>query len=459
MSVEAVKQWQHIGGETVKDFLKSGLLPLEGAEVFNRIIEASLPRLIISTQDLATLIHQDMPSVASFLNASEKIAVSSHERPELSNDYVEPKNDTERKLVAIWQELLGVSQIGIRDNFFELGGQSLTAVRMITQIHEKMGIELALTEIYEYSTIQELAKQVLLRSSQKQKTAAPFSPLVRIQPYGEKQPMFFMHAAEGNVFCYIELSRQLGMDQPFYGLKAYGIEPGTSPILSVEEMVEKYVQVIRSVQPKGPYVLGGHCIGGAIAYDTAQYLRSMNEEVRLLVIIDGFAPPLFRIVAEDDEVMDILTFSQTLSGPFGVNFFPFFCEIREIDPSEGVEGVYRSIQQLSKRDRLATLLMCVKKAKLKLDIDIEYMERAFHVYRGVCNAFRYHPGIKPYDSSAIFFRATDEPNRQTDHLTLGWGDYIPDIKIYDVPGDHFTMLTLPHVRVLAEQLKLCLNQQ
>lgn len=88
----------------------------------------------------------------------DALARQVHERP--SRDYMAPRTDTEKELVAIWSELMDVRQVGIHDNFFELGGQSLVAIRAINEIGRRLDVELETRYIFEYSTVESLATQI-----------------------------------------------------------------------------------------------------------------------------------------------------------------------------------------------------------------------------------------------------------------------------------------------------------
>ncbi len=296
-----------LSDDFLMNFLQNGILPSEGAEVLSRILESDQPRIMVSTMDLKALMQNNIATkqagwgeVRTPTNQDTKCrgSLRSPQPTEQGDsDSASFENETQRTLAEIWQKLLGIQKIEICGNFFDLGGHSLIAVRLISQIEECMGVRIAPAEIYSYPTIKELAAQIQSKSGSPRQPPENFKPpMVGIQPYGEKTPFFFMHAAEGNVFCYNELSRELGMNQPFYGLKAFGIAPDTSPLSNVKEIVETYTEAIRKVQPKGPYILGGHCLGGAIAYEIAQHLRKQGEDISHLIIIDGYAPPLFQHV-------------------------------------------------------------------------------------------------------------------------------------------------------------------
>src|SRR6202046_1048263 len=95
-----------------------------------------------------------------------------------------------------------------------------------------------------------------------------------------------MHGAGGNVLIYRELSKLLGDDQPFYGLQAQGLDGSAPPLTKIEDMAALYVKEIRRERPAGPYLLGGYCLGGTIAYEVAQQLRAQGQEVTLLALFD-----------------------------------------------------------------------------------------------------------------------------------------------------------------------------
>jgi non-ribosomal peptide synthetase component F/thioesterase domain-containing protein len=192
-----------------------------------------------------------------------------------------PQNDTEKQLKQIWGELLGIRSIGVQQNYFELGGNSILAVRLFNQIENAFTVKLPLSTLLEAPTIRQFAR--LLRNDGSVPT---WSPVVPIQPFGSRPPFFCVHAAGGNVLLYRALSRHLGGGQPFYGLQFPGLD-GEQPLLTrIEDIAALYVQEIRTIQPHGPYYLGGYCLGGTIALEMAQQLTRVGEEVALLALFD-----------------------------------------------------------------------------------------------------------------------------------------------------------------------------
>ncbi|QTA91522.1 Non-ribosomal peptide synthetase [Desulfonema magnum] len=364
-------------------------------------------------------------------------------------EYIAPRYESERKLADIWQDILKVRKIGIRDNFFELGGHSLKAARMVNRIHKAFDVEINLGAFFISPTVEEMARQIHLKVSDHQKTPETFTPLACLQPNGERPPLFFIHIARGDVFCYAELSRQIGSDYPFYGLRAFGIEPGTSSLTHVEDMAAKYIESIRAVYPHGPYVIGGHSGGGRIAFEMAQQISEAGESVPLLIFIDAFAPDYFGSTRADmwEYIMTVYR------DMFDLDILSYYTEIRGI--SDKIEDIRQDFESLSHEDMLNVLWQCRKKAGLLLsDVDTALQYRIFKLQiDGRLSRFKYKP--LSYSGQIVLFRATENLTiNQTDDETLGWNRHVSHIRIHDIPGaDHITIVNLPYVKILAEKLK------
>ncbi len=215
----------------------------------------------------------------------DRRALSSLEgaRPQVGTPFVPPRTPLEKLLAGLWERVLQVGAVGVHDSFFELGGHSLLAVRLMAQIQEVTGRRLSVAALFEAPTVERLAS--LLRQE-----AGTWTPLVPIQRNGSRRPFFCVHPVGGNVLCYAELARELGPDQPFYGLEARGLTGEEEPCETIEAMASLYVAAVRAVQPEGPYLLGGWSMGGVIAFEMARQLQQRGEQVELLALIDSYAP-------------------------------------------------------------------------------------------------------------------------------------------------------------------------
>jgi thioesterase domain-containing protein len=187
------------------------------------------------------------------------------------------------QLIEIWQELLGVKTIGIKDDFFALGGNSLLALRMLQRVEQACGKALQPAALFKQATIEYLSNELL---TQKMESAPT---ILAIQEKGEKTPIFYLHGdlTGGGYYC-MKLSRGLGEDQPFYALPPVDVN-AVKGLPSIEQMAAMHIEAIRSVRPHGPYVIGGFCLGGLIAYEVARQFAKAGEGVEQLIIIDATA--------------------------------------------------------------------------------------------------------------------------------------------------------------------------
>lgn len=222
-------------------------------------------------------------SVTEFTLATSQqyLAESQFEQSDPASLSDRPNDDLTANLLLIWQQVLAVDSVAVDQNFFDLGGESSLAVQMFARVEEAFGVKLPLATLYEAPTVAELS--AILRN---EVPYAGWSPIVPIQTSGSRPPFFCMHGAGGNVLTYRQLSKHLGSDQPFYGLQCPGLDGKCPALTKIEDMARLYAREIRKVQPKGPYFLGGYCMGGTIAYEVAQQLTQTGENIALLALFD-----------------------------------------------------------------------------------------------------------------------------------------------------------------------------
>jgi NAD(P)-dependent dehydrogenase (short-subunit alcohol dehydrogenase family)/acyl carrier protein len=140
--------------------IEQGILPQEANEIFSYVLAGKLPQVIISTQDLPSIVEQHKQVTLTALLGTDTEApqnTASHQRPNLKTAYVPADSDIESKLVSLWEELLGTKGIGIEDNFFDLGGHSLLGSQVLARCRESFGVELSLDAIFNQPTIADLA--------------------------------------------------------------------------------------------------------------------------------------------------------------------------------------------------------------------------------------------------------------------------------------------------------------
>ncbi|MES4909178.1 alpha/beta fold hydrolase, partial [Streptomyces sp. NPDC000395] len=194
-----------------------------------------------------------------------------------------PRTPHEETLCELFAEVLGVADIGIDDNFFTRGGHSLLATRLISRIRTTLDVELTIRALFEAPTVAGLAERINDGTSQD-----PFDPLLPIRSGGEEPPLFCVHPVSGLSWCYAGLLRHIPEGVPIYGLQSRGLM-GKEPLpTSLEEMARDYVELMRSVQPVGPYRLLGWSFGGLVAHAIAALLQGQGEVVSLLTMLDAY---------------------------------------------------------------------------------------------------------------------------------------------------------------------------
>ena len=168
--------WQAVGMAANAEFpeklqelrasgLQKGILPEEGADAFTRLLGSVLPKVLVSPTDFLNLLEryagkQDIDGELLSQFETAVTSKSKHPRPKLSSNYVSPRNDVEQQLADIWQDLLGIEQIGIDDNFFELGGDSLLALQVISRVYKLFHTELSIDSLFSMPTVASISKQI-----------------------------------------------------------------------------------------------------------------------------------------------------------------------------------------------------------------------------------------------------------------------------------------------------------
>lgn len=202
--------------------------------------------------------------------------------PSSTRPFVAPTGATEIQLARLWQTLLGVEWVGATDNFFELGGTSLLAVQLFMQIERRFDRSLQLSALLQAPTVRSLAR-LLTQTAAASETVC--TTIISLQPQGSLPPVFFI-----NSVSYAQrLVSHLGPEQPFYCLNLFGATDLFSlhlAHLSLAQMAEKFVEDLRSVQPRGPYYFCAYCWDSKLAIAIGDHLQRQGHTVALQIFID-----------------------------------------------------------------------------------------------------------------------------------------------------------------------------
>ncbi|NEQ63579.1 MAG: non-ribosomal peptide synthetase, partial [Moorea sp. SIO4A1] len=371
----------------------------------------------------------------------------------VSTEYVAPETETQKALAEIWREVLGIEQIGIHDNFFDLGGNSLLAVRLMAHIQKQFQINLPLATLFENPTVEKLA--YFIDSPIKH---ISWSPLVPIQANGNKRPFFLAPGGGGNVVYYSYLARYLGSDQPFYGLQAVGLDGESEPYTRVEDIAAYNIQEIQSVQPQGPYLLGGHSFGGKVALEMALQLQKQGQEVALLAILDTTAPePGNKMTSLGwNDAMWMVYICKFLGYLFGKELELSYEALEQLTPDDQLNYFYKRLQQINFYPPGAGIKQLRGFVRvMKANCLCSYFPE--EVYPTPITLFR---AINPHPEKVMKKELIEYLRPQNMSLPdWGWNQFSTgSVEIYEVPGDHISMVAEPHVQVFAQKLMACIEK-
>jgi acyl-CoA synthetase (AMP-forming)/AMP-acid ligase II/thioesterase domain-containing protein len=402
-----------------------------------RVVGFKVPRRVVFVSEIPRSATGKVQR--SGLAAKLGLMVPGHIQPAEKTRFTAPRTPVETKLADIWAHVLGLGRVGVNDDFFELGGHSLQAAHLFAQIAQVFGKNLPLSILFQAPTVEQLAGII---SQEGQSTA--WSSLVAIQPAGSNPPFFCVHGHGGDILRLRDLARHLGLDQPFYGLQAQGLDEKQARHSRIEEMAAHYVQEIRTLQPEGPYFLGGYCFGGKVAFEMAQQLYTQGQKVALLAMFNAYAPG-----------------------------YPKSLPWVERRIKQRIHYHVGNLRGLRLKEKLHYFSEKRKKIKVRMERRIKRITNTYKLYLGIegptLRALRgvaeanilasrdYVP--KVYPGRITLFRSSKLPQEYYDELHMGWsGLAAQGMDIHHVPGDSGAIVFEPRVRFLAAQLRACLQE-
>ncbi len=396
----------------------------EGAEVFQRLMTfGQVEQIVTSTGNLDVRIKQFSKIEAKLLN------------------YIADEDDTahhnalETMLSDAWCQFLGLNQVGVHDDFFDLGGSSLLAVQLLAKLRNTLQIDLPPHILLTCPTISKLVKFIEKKQVDEQKLP---SILVNIQTGASLHPpLFLVHPVGGHVYFYRHLATALGRVYPVYGLQAQGVDGKLPPITSIEEMVEQYISALKTVQPEGPYRLGGASFGGTVAFEMAQTLHRQGEKVSLLAMIDTPSPQQLIVPFKSD--VDILAYL--------------------LDLGDSVDTSSKEFEQLSGKE--AQLEYFLKHSEVAQELgtntNLEQLQHFLHLFKSNVQTLLNYAPKTIFPGTIHFFRAKERDAVNPQHPEQGWFQLAEKVNVYEISGNHATINYPPHITKVAVHLKNCLE--
>jgi amino acid adenylation domain-containing protein len=197
--------------------------------------------------------------------------------------FANSENETERKLAEIWESVLSLEHIGVHDDFFYCGGHSLLVAKLLNRVEQAFGRRLPMASLFEAPTVREFAMQL-----QNSTLPAGGARTVPIRKHLSQNPLIWLYPGA-------EMRETIKhLNHPFAGVALDPQEEAGLPMdFTLEQMGKQLVREIRSVQPEGPYNLGGWCGGGILAFEVASQLRREGAEVDVLILLDSVNPKVY----------------------------------------------------------------------------------------------------------------------------------------------------------------------
>ncbi|UFT00038.1 amino acid adenylation domain-containing protein [Nocardia huaxiensis] len=358
-----------------------------------------------------------------------------------------PADEQERAIAEVLAEFAGATAFSADTSFFEAGGTSVGAMRAAMTISNRWGVDIPLETFISTPTAAGLA--TVVRAGGVQDSFDALVPLRTGDP--DRAPVFLVHPIGGNVLCYVELAENLA-GRTVYGIRATGIEPGTTPLDDMTELACSYIEAIRRTHPDGPYHLAGWSFGGYVALEMAR--RLPEQDLAQLVLLDticlGDAP--MTPIPERDLI--VWFFTELLWYAHGPQASPEEFDTTATTSDELFEVI---------------LSRAIARGIVGGDASPQLIRRLYGVFRANYEATVRYP-MTPLDRDLVVLRARDalppaahaahhRVGSMFDSPTNGWDRWAArELEVVAVPGDHLTMMSRPHVVEVARQLAAVLDR-
>jgi amino acid adenylation domain-containing protein len=373
-----------------------------------------------------------------------------------------PANALEAKLVRIWEELLDVRPVGVRSDFFDLGGHSLLAVRMLDKVEQETGVRIPASTLLHTATIKALAQAIIA-----DELSRLSEPLLALRSQGSKQPFYYLHGDYGGCGFYCrEMARHLDVDRPFYVIPSHGLD--SEPPETIEEMAAERLDALLAHQKEGPFLLGGYCHGGLIAFEMARQLQRRGLEVGLILVVDvaGITPlrrRLKKLFHGRDPLQGMRKAARKLLGARAMMALQDFETALDWGRWTTIPGwrTYRGAVGKSKH-WIARLMKVSGLNGAKPRAHDQVVDRTSPEYREAYLHGVYHRAMRSYSpgkyrGKLVVLSSSFRNKRFLNDPSIGWDHVAAEVETQTIPGDHLTCLS-EHAGALAETIQYYLRK-
>jgi thioesterase domain-containing protein/acyl carrier protein len=406
----------------------------------------------------------------------------------------DPRNAAEKGLVEIWKELFQREKISIHDNFFEIGGDSLILVQLADGIRRRFGDgvqeTLKMNRILEAPTIAELTT-FLTAETELDVSRNPIevadtqpTPVVFMNPEVHLMPFFCVHDGTITLHTLRHLPQYFHFHRPLYGFETKNLDAYHSQKSEhvVQSLAKEYIDALQKLQPHGPYLVGGYCMGGAIAFEIARMLEEKGETVARLVIISSGPPSTW----VEDEVVLPFMFTKMWgvqfekfglhfdtndgedllnilfeSGPDGIPY-GYLAERFRKEPYRSTTAAYRyaRLEAIGLEERLRKFYRALSDSVPNFGaISFDQFKMVYKSYRTSFNgAARFRPGTFP--GTIDFIRPAQAQYRlayKSDVVDFWEARAQNGIRVTQVTGGNLSCLEEPHISYTAHAISTILK--
>ena len=371
------------------------------------------------------------PNLTAAANALNQEAVT-----KALNSDVPPRDAAERVTFATWAIVTGKSPGGIFNALPELDDD--TAAKMAQRLSERADGSISADDVKAAPTIEALATTV--RDYLEAGQIAGFVRTLRARPEGSARvPVFVFHPAGGSTVVYEPLLNRLPADTPMYGFER--VEG------SIEERAMRYVPKLVQMQGQGPFILVGWSLGGVLAYACAIGLKRLGCDVPFVGLIDAVRPGEEIPQTKEEVRKRWERYARFAEKTFNV-------EIPEIP--------YEQLEELDDEGQVKLVLEAVKQSGVQIPGGIvEHQRTSYLDNRAIDTA-----EIQPYDGHVTLYMADRyhddaimfEPRYATRQPDGGWGEYVSDLEVVHIGGEHIQAIDEPIIAKVGAHMTEALNR-
>lgn len=335
-----------------------------------------------------------------------------------------------------FEKILQINNITDDDDFFDLGGDSILAVNLMVAISTVTGQELPTSAIFEAPTVRTIAALLTGTATVNQSAAIP------LRSGAASESIFLIPGIGGSAIDLRELAQRIQTQHRVYALEARGLDGSGEPFDTVEDIALFNIELVKQIQPNGPYHLAGHSFGGLVALEMAHLLKLQGDGVASLAMFDTYAHVTFWPLGS--RVAAWIRFARHFgSATLWRRLFAYHRSALHTKPLK--EAIWYILTRARRAGFIATNIFLAGMF-LKRFIDLpeashdqrilpETLPTAVRrVKASSVTAFEaYRPRL--YDGPVTFFKATMDDQTPFDPCRL-WRPFIPSMTVIQIPCDH-----------------------